>query len=69
LITPSHPFKLNLSESDLFNFREALSREFRESLPMELLYAVDLVLMAETEELLVEKIQKWKKVYRRRDSE
>jgi len=27
---------------------------------MELLYA-DLILMAETEELLVEKIQKWKK--------
>ena len=37
---------------------EALSREFREGLPMELLYADDLVLMAETEELLVEKIQK-----------
>jgi len=27
---------------------------------MELLYADDLVLMAETEKLLVEKIQKWK---------
>ena len=40
---------------------EALSREFREGLPMELLYADDLVLMAETEELLVEKIQKWRK--------
>jgi len=38
---------------------EALSREFREGLPMELLY--DLVLMAETKELLVEKIQKCKK--------
>ena len=31
---------------------ETLSREFREGLPMELLYADDLVLMAETEELL-----------------
>ena len=39
---------------------EASSREFREGLPMELLYADDLVLMAETEELLVEKIMRWK---------
>jgi len=39
---------------------DALSIEFREGLTMELLYAGDLVLMAETEELLVEKIQKWK---------
>ena len=39
---------------------EALSREFREGLPMELLYADDLVLMAETEELLVEKMRRWK---------
>jgi len=36
---------------------EVLSREFREDLPMELLYS-DLVLMAETEELLMEKILK-----------
>ena len=34
---------------------EALSREFREGLPMELLYADDLVLIAETKELLLEK--------------
>ena len=40
---------------------EALSREFREGLPMELLYADDLVLMAESEELLLEKLRKWKK--------
>jgi len=40
---------------------EALSREFREGLPIELLYADDLVLLAETQELLVEEIQKWKK--------
>jgi len=39
---------------------DALSREIREGLPMELLYADELVLMAETEELLVEKIHKWK---------
>ena len=37
---------------------EALSREFRTGLPMELLYADDLVLMAETLELLKEKIVK-----------
>ena len=35
---------------------EALFREFREGLPMELLYADDLVLMAESKELLMEKL-------------
>ena len=39
---------------------EALSREFR-GLPMELVYADDLVLVAEMEELLMEKLRKWKK--------
>ena len=39
---------------------EALSREFREGLPMELFYADDLVLIAETKELLLEKVRKWK---------
>ena len=39
---------------------EALSRAFREGLPMELFYAEDLVLMAETLELLKVKILKWK---------
>ena len=39
---------------------EALSRHFRGGLPLELLYADDLVLMAETEEDLVEKLKKWK---------
>ena len=39
---------------------EALSREFREGLPMELLYADDLVLIAETKELLLEKVKNWK---------
>ena len=40
---------------------EALSREFREGLPMELLYVDDLVLIAETKELLLEKVRNWKK--------
>ena len=40
---------------------EALSREFREGFPMKLLYADDLVLMAEMEEMLLEKLRKWKK--------
>ena len=39
---------------------EALSREFREGLPMELLYADDLVLIVEKKELLLEKVRKWK---------
>ena len=39
---------------------KALFREFREGLSMELLYADDLVLMAESEELLMEKLRKWK---------
>ena len=40
---------------------EVLSREFKIGLPMELRYADDLVLMAETEELLLERLRKWKK--------
>ena len=39
---------------------EALSLEFREGLPMELLYADDLILMAESREQLVERIKIWK---------
>ena len=39
---------------------EALSREFGEGLPKELLYVDDLVLIAETKELLLEKVSKWK---------
>jgi hypothetical protein len=39
---------------------EALSRTFRQGLPKELLYADDLVLMADTEGLLIEMIIKWK---------
>jgi hypothetical protein len=39
---------------------EAISQKFRGGLPMGLLYAGDLVLMAELEELLVEKLRRWK---------
>ena len=39
---------------------KALSKVFREGLPMELLYVDDLVLIAETKELLLEKARKWK---------
>ena len=39
---------------------EALPREFIGCLPMELLYEDDIVLMAESEELLMEKLRKWK---------
>ena len=39
---------------------EALSRTFRGGLPLELLYADDLVLLAETVKLLKEKILRWK---------
>jgi hypothetical protein len=35
--------------------------EFREDLPIELLYADDLVLIAETKELLLQKVRNWKK--------
>jgi len=38
----------------------------RKGVLMELLYADDLVLMADTEELLVEKIQRWKEYGRER---
>ena len=40
---------------------EALSKNFRKGLPYELLYADDLVPIAESEELLVEKMEKWRK--------
>ena len=39
---------------------EALSKEFREGLPWELLYADDLALIAESETELLEKIKRWK---------
>ena len=40
---------------------EALSQKCKKGLPYELLYADDLVLIAESEELLVEKIEEWRK--------
>ena len=40
---------------------EALSREFREGLPIELLYADDLVLMAESEESFNRKVEEVEK--------
>ena len=39
---------------------EMISRELRAGLPLELLYADDLILMAESEENLRDKIVKWK---------
>jgi len=39
---------------------EALSREFRVALPWELLYADDLVVIAETEEDLIKRLKEWK---------
>ena len=39
---------------------EALSREFRDSLPWEVLYGDDLVIMAETMEELSIKLENWK---------
>jgi len=39
---------------------EPLSREFRVALPWELLYADDLVVIAETEDDLMKRLNKWK---------
>jgi len=39
---------------------EALSREFRVALPRELLYADDLVVIAETEDNLFKRLNEWK---------
>ena len=39
---------------------EMISRELRAGLPLELLYADDLILMADSEESLRDKILKWK---------
>jgi len=39
---------------------EALSREFRVALAWELLYAEDLVVIAETEDDLIKRLNKWK---------
>ena len=39
---------------------EAISREFRLALPWELLYADDLLVIAETEEDLIKRLNEWK---------
>jgi len=39
---------------------ETISREFRVALPWELLYADDLVVIAETEEHLIKRVNDWK---------
>jgi len=39
---------------------EALSREFRVTSPRELLYADDLVVIAETEDDLIKRLNEWK---------
>jgi len=39
---------------------EALSREFRDALPRELLYTDDLVVIAETEDNLIKRLNEWK---------
>jgi len=39
---------------------EALSREFRVALPWELLYADDLIVIAETEEDVIKRLNEWK---------
>jgi len=39
---------------------KTISREFRVALPWELLYADDLVVIAETEENLIKRLNEWK---------
>jgi len=39
---------------------EAVSREFRVVLPWELLYADDLIMIAETEDNLIKRLNEWK---------
>ena len=39
---------------------EAVSREFRVTLPRELLYADDLAVIAETEDELIKRLNEWK---------
>jgi hypothetical protein len=45
---------------------DALSKEIKEGLPWELLYADDLVLMAESEEELADKLRRWRKAMERK---
>ena len=46
---------------------EAISREFRVALSWELLYADDLVVIAETEEDLIKRFNEWKNNVENRD--
>ena len=46
---------------------EAFSRKFRSGCPYELVYTDHLVPIAESMEELIEKVKKWKKVWRTRD--
>jgi len=46
---------------------EAISREFRVAIPWELLYADDLVVVAETEVGLLERLNEWKNNVENRD--
>jgi len=46
---------------------EALFREFRVALPWELLYAYDLVVIAETEDDLIKRVNEWKDNMENRD--
>ena len=48
---------------------EAISREFRVALPWELLYADDLVVIAETEEDLIKRFNEWKNTVENRGYE
>ena len=43
---------------------EALSRKFRVALPWELLYADDLVVIAETEDDQIKRLNEWKKTWK-----
>jgi len=49
-----------LSPLQFLMVMEALSREFRVALPWELLYADDLVVIAETKDALIKRLNEWK---------
>ena len=56
------PSRCCTESSTLHNFLEALSRKFKFICPLELLYAHDLVLMAETLQDLKKKLTIWKDI-------
>jgi len=49
-----------LSPLPFVTCHEALSKEFRVTLPWELLYVDDLVVIAETEDDLIKRLNEWK---------